>query len=369
MEKRQRFLWVDRDPALYSSNYIGMFDLTKGIFMIEIILLHCVNDYFNTLFYDGGDNIAVKLLLSPLAVLKYGSVPMLFMICGYGIRRQSVKKSIKNNLRLFFIPYLCVIIAVTICVVLKWCIAGGSLRVRMICQVLPFFLGYHPGGDPLSGSLMEIGPLWFFFTYIFAGIYLNMVLQEKQTWVQMLILATGTAAALVFSRVMVPFCLQQIAICAGFMFVGMQLKRGKIVQQKLSVIPLYLVYLLCAVSIAFGGCAEIGNNIYVFGGTELITAYLAGVVLLWLHQRLNVLQGALADGLRWVGRHMMWFCCVHTVSDLMVPWGRLAEYFSDMPMVGFLIEAVFSLVYAFAACLLLEAGVKKLLMLRRKKQA
>ena len=101
VEEKRKLLWLDREPALYNSNYIGMFDLTKGIFMIEIILLHCINDYFTVMIYDDSINIVLQLLLSPLTILRYGSVPMLFMICGYGIRRQSMKKSVKNQIKLF----------------------------------------------------------------------------------------------------------------------------------------------------------------------------------------------------------------------------------------------------------------------------
>lgn len=367
MEEKRKLLWLDREPALYNSNYIGMFDLTKGIFMIEIILLHCINDYFTVMIYDDSINIVLQLLLSPLTILRYGSVPMLFMICGYGIRKQSMKKSVKNQIKLFVIPYFCVIVGITICELIKWCIVGGSLRIRMLLRVFPFFLGFHPGSHLLQGSFSQIGPVWFFFTYTFASIYLNWVLQEKQAWIQILALATGTATALLLVGSTLPFCLQQIAICAGFMYVGMQLKRGKVLQQKLPLFALLLVYLLCAFSTAVGGWAEISNNVYSFGGADLITAYLAGIVQLWIHQRLNVLQGVLADGLRWIGRHMMWFCCIHTVSYLAVPWDRLATYFTDSPMIGLLLEIVISLLYAFVVCFLLEAGVKSLLAIRKKR--
>jgi len=367
MEEKQKFLWVDCDPAAYNCNYIGMFDLTKGVVMIGIILLHCINDYFNVLAYDGGDSIAVQLLLSPLTISRYGSVPMLFMICGYNLRKQPVKNSIKNNIKLFIIPYLCVIVAIALCVVIKWSVAGGALGSHLTSQVLPFFLGYHPGQHLLNGSLNQIGPVWFFLTYTFASIYLNLVLQEKQTWIQVLILITGTAIGLIFTGTALPFCMQQIAICAGFMYVGMYLKRGKIFQQKFPLIPLLLAYFLCSLSTELGGCAEIGNNVYILGGVDLIAAYLAGIVLLCLHQRLNVLQGVLADGLRWVGRHMMWFCCVHTVAYLMGPWDQLVTYFADTPALGLLLEIAINFIYAFVTCFLLEAGVKKLMALRKKK--
>jgi hypothetical protein len=196
--------------------------------------------------------------------------------------------------------------------------------------------------------------------------YLNLVLQEKRNWVQASIIAVGTVAALILVGVPLPFCLQQILICSGFMYVGMQLKRGKVPQQKLPILLVVLVYLLCTVSTGLGGLAEIGNNTYRFGGMDLIIAYLAGVVMLCVHQRLNVLQGVIADGLRWVGRHMMWICCVHTVSYLVVPWDKVAAYFGAL---GLLIEILFSFAFAMIGCVLLEAGIKKRLAAKKRKQA
>lgn len=367
MKKKPRLLWVDKDPTLYESNYIGMFDLTKGILMVEIILMHCISDYVNLVMYNGGENVLLRLLLSPLTMLRYGSVPMLFMICGYGIRRQRIKNNIKNNIKIFHFPYICVMMGVLVCTLIMWLFFGGSLLKQLLRQVLPFFLGYHPGAHLLGNSLKQIGPVWFFFTYIFGSIYLNLILQEKRNWVQASILAAGTAVALMVVGIPLPFCLQQILICSGFMYVGMQLKRGKVPQQKLPVYLAVIVYLLCTVSTGLGGLAEIGNNAYRFGGVDLMIAYLAGIVMLCAHQRLNVLQGVIADGLRWVGRHMMWICCVHTVSYLVVPWGQVAAYFGAYALLGLLIEILFSFVFAIAGCVLLEAGIKKRIAAKKRK--
>jgi hypothetical protein len=89
--------------------------------------------------------------------------------------------------------------------------------------------------------------------------------------------------------------------------------------------------------------------------------------MLCAHQRLNVLQGVIADGLRWVGRHMMWICCVHTVSYLVVPWEKVAAYFGAYPLLGLLIEILFSFAFAIAGCVLLEAGIKKRIAAKKRK--
>lgn len=369
MKERNRLLWIDRDPQRYRGNYIGMFDLTKGIIMVEIILLHCINDYFELMTYDGGSSFLVQFLLSPLTLLRYGSVPMLFMICGYGIRRQSVKNHVRSQFKLFLFPYLCVIVAVAVCILIRWLVSGGLLTGELFRQVVPFFLGFHPGVRASESPMNQIGPVWFFLTYILSSIYLNLVLQEKQIWVQVMTLAFGTVAGLVCAGLPIPFCFQQTLICAGFLYTGIYLKKGKIVQQKMPWYLLLIAWSCVGWITRIGGLAEIANNHYRYGGMDLLIAYLAGIVELWLHQRLDVLQGKLADGLRWMGRHMMWLCCIHTVSYLMGPWKALAELFRERPFVGFLIEFISSFVYAVVFCLLIEKLLKKLMAARRKKTA
>lgn len=369
METNNKFLWIDWDPALYSTNYMGLFDLTKGILMVVIILSHCFHRYIDILFYPSDISKLEVLLLGPLAVISYGTVSMLFMVCGYGIRRQSVKKYAKNQLSLFLFPYLCVIVCLIITALVKWCVAGGSLTNRLAHQVLPFLFGFHPGAHLLGESAVQIGPVWFFFTYIFASIYLNLILQEPRVWVQVLLLALSTAAGCLLIGLPLPFCIQQVLICSGFLYAGMQLKRWKIPQQKIPWFAFFLILCLCTLSRGLGGLAEIANNLYVFGAMELITVYLAGVMMLCLMLRLNALQGILPDSLRWVGRHMMWFCCVHTVSEKAMPWGRIKQFFAGSPMTGLLLEILFSLVFAVLGCRLLNGCVKKILSHRRARRA
>ena len=130
-----------------------------------------------------------------------------------------------------------------------------------------------------------------------------------------------------------------------------------------------LVLTACAGGTALGGLAEIGHNIYGFGGLDLLLAYLAGVICLSLHLRLNVLQGRIADGLRWIGRHMMWMCCAHTITFLTVPWERTAAFWADRPMVGLAVEAVFSLVFAIGLCLLADRAGRKIFAMKYRLRA
>lgn len=362
MRENKSLIYIERDPSLYQSNYMGLFDLSKGIMMLAIILLHCANHYYTIIYYDGGDNIFVRLLLSPMTVLTYGGVPMLFMICGYGIRKQRPLRQIKNQLSYFILPYICVIVSITALIMLRNVLAGRTLGAGILNYIMPFLLGYHPGAHLLKASVVQIGPIWFFWTYTFGSIYLNLVLQEKRGWAQALILTAGAVVGVALRKAILPFCLQQILICSGFMYLGMQLKRWQIPRQKIPAFAFFLVYVLCSIARGLGGMAEIANNVYAIGAEELILACLAGVVLLCLFLRLNVLQGLVPDALRWLGRHMMWVCCVHSVAELAMPWKRFGSFFVNCPAVGIVLDILFNLLFAVLGSLLLSRLVKTVFM-------
>ena len=358
-EKRR---WLYREKDMPAGDYIGMFDLAKGLLMIQIILSHCFDHYDITLHWGLKYGLPVRLLLSPLTMVHYGLVPMLFMICGYSFRRQSVKKSKKKTWSLFWPPYFCAIILVTICVLAKQALRGGNLMGRMFYQVLPFFLGLRMGTHLTHGWISTIGPMWFVLTYALGCVYLNAVLREKQTWLQAMMLAVGTAAALMVTEVPLPLCIQQTMICTGFMFAGMQVRKTGLLQRRLPAYAVAVVYLLCIVSVTRRGCAYFSINAYQRGGTEILIAYVTGLVMLMYYQRLNVFQGLLADGIRWIGRHMVWLCCIHTVCYLVVPWKRVTAYFAGNVAIGIAIEFAFSLLAAIVGAWLIEVILRRRLM-------
>jgi len=358
MEEKRRLFWIEKDPTLYQCNYMGLFDLPKGIIMVGIILLHCVNNYCAPTVFVRSHGVGMQLLFSPFLFLDYGAVPMLFMICGYGIRKQGVKNSIRNAGKVFLFPYFCVIVAVSIVTLAKQLLVGGNLLERFRYQVLPLLLGWHPGQRFWGNMLDQIGPIWFFLTFTLGSIYLNLVLQQKEVWLQVMFISAGVVVALITTELPLPYCIQQTLICSALMYVGMQLKKSKIPQKRLPLWLVVMTYLVCLYGSARGGCVEFADNAFNLGGADLLLAGMSGVVLLCLLLRLNVCQGVIADALRWIGQRMMWFCCVHTVSFLVGPWKRMALYFKEYPVVGILLECTISFLYAVIVCLLLDAMIR-----------
>lgn len=64
-------------------NYPGMFNLTKGLMMIAIMMMHAITD---GLFGYGLNVQSAKLY--PLQVMGYGSMAMFFMLCGYTCQKE-----------------------------------------------------------------------------------------------------------------------------------------------------------------------------------------------------------------------------------------------------------------------------------------
>ena len=80
-------------------NYPGMFNLTKGLMMIAIMMMHAVTD---GLFGYGLNIQSMKLF--PLKILGYGSMPMFFMLCGYTTKKKSWKACFKSQ-KVIIKPY------------------------------------------------------------------------------------------------------------------------------------------------------------------------------------------------------------------------------------------------------------------------
>lgn len=368
MRQKQPFLRIDRDPTLYTESYIGMFDLTKGLLMLEIILSHSMDPYGSITFYLGQLSAPIQLLASPLLLLRYGSPALLFLTCGFGLRRTSMKNSIKKSLELFLSPFLCVIIALICGTVAKWVLFGGDLVQHLADELVPFLTGFFPGYQIAGGRVDDVGPLWFIFVYAVGCVYLNWVLQQKETWVQTLIVSLGVAVGLLTSHTPLPCFLQHSLICSGLMYLGYRCKQAKLLKQPFPLFTVVLVWLACSLNVYLGGYADLSMLWFIHGGVEVLLLALTGTVMLLLRQRMNVLQGRLADALRWLGGRMIWLSCAHTVTYLLVPWDKVALLFGSHVVAGTLFAFISSTLFAIAGCVFLDRLARRRMERRRGKQ-
>ena len=355
MSISDKLLHIDQAPALRRSSYVGMFDLPKGLLMLTIIAFHSVNDYSWFTLWALSRPLPLRLLLSPLTLVHYGLIPALFMICGFGERKERLTHGLWRHISPLIKPYICVMIVVMICVPLRQMVIGESVSEGLREQGLAFLLGLHLWIDGTG----NIGPLWFAMTYVTASLLLNLLLRVRQEWLRWLLIIAGSAMGIIFNRMLIPFCVQQGLICAGIMYAGMRLRLRKALTRRPRIWLCLLVWLMCIVAMAFNGYAEFSLALFRLGLFDLAMSYAAGYALLRLLLQLNVLQGRLPDALRWVGRHMFWVCCVHTAVCLAVPWEHFVALFEHNRIPGFMIEFLIQLIVALAGCWLIDRFARK----------
>lgn len=346
---------IENEVKRNTVNRLGMFDLVKGILMVIIIAGHSVTDYFHYWEYDIRSDILVGSFFSLLSVVMYGIIPMFFMICGYGFRKKTMGKAIKGQIKYFWKPYLIVTIATALLVIAKKIMISGSIAEGLRYQVLPYLLAFCPGDRFFTGIYMgSIGPIWFFWVFVTAGILLNAVLQEEQYWIQLCLVIILACTGLMLRNVTLPWCIQQTLICGGYMYIGWLMKKLKILEKKLPLYLIFLIALLSAATVLRGGSLEVSQNVYTNGADDLLVSCLAGVILVFGAVKINYFNGRVSDGLRWVGKNAMYICCIHTVSYTVVPWKHLAEYLENVKPVGAAAEMLLQFVIAFGGCLMIE---------------
>lgn len=348
-------LYIDRDPALRRSSYAGMFDLPKGLLMLLIITFHSLNDYSVFVQWVFGRPAPLRALLGLLSIVHYGQIPALFMICGFGERKEKLLRGLRRHISPLRRPYFCVMIMVMLCVPLRQLLAGEDVARGLLEQGSAFLLGLHLWIDGTG----NIGPLWFVVTYVTAAFLLNLLFRVRREWLRWLLIIAGSALGILACRAPLPFCLQQGLFCAGMMYAGVRMRQRKTLSGPPRNWLYLLIWLLCMAAMTLGGYAEFSLALFRHGLWDLAMAYAAGYALLRLLMQLNALQGRLADAVRWIGRRMFWVCCVHTVVCLAVPWERFIALFEPDRIPGFLIEFLIQMTAALGGCWLLDRFAQK----------
>lgn len=325
--------------------------------MLVIIIGHSVTDQYD-IWNRETYSLMHYLAFGLVSLLYYGLIPAFYMICGYGIRKRTMRGAVKGQLRYFWKPYLYVTLSVLVLVICKKLITGNSIAIALQHQVLPFLFASSQGNHRLFGLQMNsIGPLWFFWVYAIAGILVNWYLQQEQTLFQVMLTVLATSLGMILTRFVLPWCIQQILICSGYMYVGWLLKKSKALTHRLPIPMMITTHAICMLSICMGGYMSISANGYG-SAADLLIGYMAGIVLFYIAAAPRHLDGRMSERICWMGRNSLYICCIHTVAFIVGPWTRIAENYSDRPWIGLIIELLIQLVSAIGGCYLLLAVIR-----------
>ena len=345
-------------------NTIGMFDLSRGMLMLLVIIGHSVTLFYK--YWEGGGE--PSLWMAPLAIGKifiYGLIPMFFMMSGYGFRKQKMGKCIKARIQYLLKPYVWVMIVVTLLAVLKKILQHESIVEALRYQTVPFLLGLCPGETGVLGCYVaSIGPLWFLVVLGVAWIGLNLIFQLESEAMQIVCIITLAAFStrLPFYAFM-PFCFVQSLCCIAYLYIGYYIKKNKLMMEKLSKKTLAILVLILVCVAPFGN-VEVSQNVWKLGFLDFVASCVAGFLLFKIFIACNRFEGRIANSLRVLGSDSLYILCVHTVEYLVFPWERVAEKFEGHMILGIVAVTVVRILFILAGCFLIKK-VNKIIKYRR----
>ncbi len=307
-------------------NTLGMFDMTKGVIMILVVLAHTYG-----LFEGISANSPFMLLALFLMVLGCAAMPILFVVSGYGFRKMQFKKCLKKQFDILIIPYI--VTALITCMVhcISYYILYGGKRVSVM-ETAKVFIAFAFGfsNHMWEGTFANVacGPIWFLLALVIANLIFNQLLHffegKKLLLAALLVSCLGWLLGYV---VILPWNINQGLVATLYVALGYYAKKTRLFTSE---IPLkYKLLVLVSlfiniVMICLGMEYDMASNDYGAGIITIIVEGILSVALIYIFLLMNDLRGRLCSILRCIGRGSLYVLCVHTVE--MMGAGKYIQY-------------------------------------------
>lgn len=356
-----RFLTKQVKLFDWDDHQIGRFDLAKGLYVIGMIIRHANSALIINMAQAPGHSkwiTALKLIM--VSCSEPGNV-MLMLMCGYDFRKKSMRSAVRSQVRFLWKPYLITTLAIFVSVAAAAVMTGGDIWAELGRKALPFLCGNVDGRAYFGIKMESIGPLWFILVYIVCGIMLNAVLQindEALQWLIVLVLydlgLTSNFGLIGFPDYL-PFGIYCSLRYTLYMYIGYQMKKRHFFDKRF---PVWMILLLGVYACL---CVLKGHS-----GVILLLILALGMLALIL--RLKRLQKTrLGKWICWLGRQIMYFCCVHTVVRRICMQEVMLAYFPEKPFVGAMITTAIYAVTGIGGCMLIDHIKRRKIMKKAQK--
>ena len=350
-----------------NKDYFGMFNLTKGIFIIGVILIHCVTNFFP--YWDLLDQITFRPLLvlfAPFGIFQYGLVPTFFCISGYWFSKRSFKRMFKNETWYFLKAYLIIMLLITFGKLLFMQNPNGYNAEIILKEAVktiafasePTYGGF--GGHEVQG----IGTLYFLIVYVNAGLLYNLILHLKSTASQNVAIISSVFAGLFLSGYVLPFCLPQSLLAVGFLHMGRRMHEKKVLHEHLPVA--YLLFMIIYICVEMtNGYVDFSQNVWRNGIYDFIAVCFSAILLMYFFYNIEKRTGHALNFVRIIGKNSFWALCAHIVEKQMLPWEEWAKWMAGCPVAGFMLMILAQGLLTFAGTVLIYKLAKQ--KVRRKR--
>lgn len=344
-------------------NSAGMFDLFKGVFLIQIVLVHTIGLY----------NVR-----PPVFVAAFGAFPMaaFFMTNGYGFRKRSAAKYICQQRKTLLVPYICTGIAATLFHgIVHYCFF--HLKESAIIEsgriLVGFALGLSRTTEYFGYTAFACGLWWFVLSMTFGLVLLLLLLKlpdQKMQWSVMIVTSLVGWLLCQYRRFEIPYCISRAMAILPYLYVGYLAKKKKWLESSLPV--WYIVLLIvCTISSAFiyngkDEFTDISNGVWAAGPFSIIMDGVIGFFAMWVFARLGRYNCKLIRFFETIGSYSFEIICVHTVESY-APWYLLPPKFEEHVGLGIAVAFLMRTSIIILGCLLVFF-VKKILATARKKK-
>lgn len=322
-------------------NTLGMFDLTKGIIMILVLLGHTfglfdvVNSYETNAELIAGLGIPRLTVNLILAAMLVAAMPVLFFVCGYGFRKTALKKCVKKQFKTLMIPYfVTAVITSAAHLVVFYMIHFGWLRYSIVESFkifLGFLLGLPKDVTVFGFYIFSSGPMWFMMALFIGNIVFNELVSRfegrKLLAASFITACAGWLMALIITT---PWCISQGLISVFYICLGYLTKKSKLFIEPLTrkrIIQIVLIVIVSFVANSFGNFNMAESN-YGIGPVSIGLFGLFGVAVAYLALYLNRFNGPICNGLRKIGRWSLYIICIHTI-ELRTAGTYLVQWFVE----------------------------------------
>lgn len=334
-----------------TANTIGMFDLLKGAGMLVVVFVHTAE------YYPFGTSSGLSLGTFLMFTYREALMGAFYIASGYGFRKRSIGKCIRQQCQGLLKPYLYTAFATAALHLIAHYIAFGSWSSALgeTYKVLGgFLLGLPHTATYFGQEFFSCGPMWYLLALMIAWIVLDILLnvfpERYIPWAVGGTMLLGWGIALAWEA---PFCLAQGLIVVPYLYLGFLAKKYRLFDRRLSK-PLLALVVGSAALVAVGvlvtkstDCVSLAE--WTMGPISIAADGLTGLGILtcflWLRRRLD---NPVSHAVEAVGRRSLYIFCIHTVELTAIPWYLLAQKYAASPTLGFLLQFVVSLVSILA---------------------
>lgn len=340
--------------ALKSTQKIGLgtFDFIKGYAMISIIIGHLMN------LHNVGQSVVLTGIGYIISVTSAGLIPVFFIISGFGFKGKSWKVMLKKTFSDLLIPYLIVILAISVIKPIVLILTTGSLH-EAVSQTLPMTISLllgNTGERYLWGRLMPWWlPSWYILASFISFNVLNVILKLKRVQYQILaVLGSMAFGYLLFYLDFHLFCISQGTMAVGFCYLGCMIKKYRLLDEIRIHRWVYVLLVLIFVAEFRWGCFDLCpgkfNNVVL----DCIGVCCTGLLLMSVGVWLGNKEWAALEWIKKIGVYTYWLICIHTVEDNCIPWYKISYQLPDHQLLSFMIILASKTVLLIVACMILK---------------